>query len=203
MSNTDRLRFGPGLPSSARLVDRAAEQRVPFTSPHPSLAQNGQWIRSDTRRYTLKGAASRDLNCIPPTAIAPSTSKTTHVPVKVLRHTKKTHRLQKVSSPVGGAPHRAPPSVRTSLSAANIHQTQAPSDLVACSQHVNDSQTPTLKATPTSYTPLQHSKSYSTAMSTPPTPPPPPTGRRSRRTPRRTAASRTSTIPGTHSRDTP
>ena len=95
MSNADRLRSGPGLPSSARLVDRAAEQRVPFTSPHPSLAQNGQWIRSDTRRYTLKGAAHRDLNFIPPTAIAPSTSKTTHVPVKVLRHTKKTHRLQK------------------------------------------------------------------------------------------------------------
>ena len=176
MSNTDRLRSGPGLPSSARLVDRAAGRRAPFTSPHPSLAHNGQWIRSDTRRYTLKGAASRDLNFILPTATAPSTSKSSQVPVKVLRHTLTPHRLQKASSPVGSAPHRAPPSVRTSLSAANIQQTQVPSGLVACSQHVNDSQKPTTKAKHNSYIPLHHSQSYSTAMSTPPTPPPP-TGR--------------------------
>jgi hypothetical protein len=172
MSNADRLRSGPGLPLSARLVNRAAEQRAPFTSPHTSLALTGQWIRSDTRRYTLKGAASRDLNFIPPTATAPSISKTTSVPVKVLQNLCDTHRLQKSCYPAAGALHHAPQSVRTSLSAANIHQTQVPSHLVACSQHAHYTSHLPRQATPPQTTPIPLSTHGSTTMSSSLNPPP-------------------------------
>ena len=172
MSNADRLRSGPGLPSSARLVDRAAEQRVPSTSPHPSLAHNGQWIRSDTRRYTLKGAASRDLNFTPPTAIAPSTSKTTHVPVKVLRKNNNNHRLQKDPPQRSGAPHRAPPSVRTFPSAANIQQTQVPSGLVVCRQHTQSTRKPTRNHSTNPLDSFPYSDPRSIAMSSTSNPPP-------------------------------
>jgi hypothetical protein len=107
MSNADRLRSRPGLPSSDRQVDRAVEILAPSTSPHPSLAHQGQWTRSDTRRYTLKGAAFRDLSFISPTAIAPPTSKSEHVPAIVLRKNIHTHRLQN-APPRAAARHTAP-----------------------------------------------------------------------------------------------
>jgi hypothetical protein len=143
MSNADRLRYGHDLPSSDRLVDRALELLAPSSSPHPSLAHQGQWSRSDTRRYTLKGAAFKDLNFISPTSIAPPTSKSEHVPAIVLRKNNHTHRLQNAPPPGSGAPHRAPPSVRTFLSAANIQQTHVPSGLVVCRQHTQSTRKPT------------------------------------------------------------
>jgi hypothetical protein len=108
MTNADRLRSWPCLPSSDRLVDRAVELLAPSTSPHPSLAYQGQRIRSDTRRYTLKGAAFGDLNFISPTAIAPLTSKSEHVHDIVLRKNKHNHRLQNASPPRKVARHIAP-----------------------------------------------------------------------------------------------
>jgi hypothetical protein len=66
MSNTDRLRFGLGLPVSERLVATwPVGQRAPATYPHPSLAHPSQWIRSHMRRYTQQGAAIHHLNSIP------------------------------------------------------------------------------------------------------------------------------------------
>jgi hypothetical protein len=53
MRNADRLRSGPGLPLSDRPVDIGpVEQHAPSTCALPSLAHPGQWICSDTRRYT-------------------------------------------------------------------------------------------------------------------------------------------------------
>jgi hypothetical protein len=136
MSNADRLRSGPGLPMSDILADIGpVEQQAPSTSPHQSLAHPIQWIRSDTRRYTKQGAASRVLNFVSPTALAPPTLKSDTVPTPVLRQVKYYHRLQNPPLKRDGAPHRAPPSVRTFTSAANILQTQAPSGLVVCRQH--------------------------------------------------------------------
>jgi hypothetical protein len=144
MSNADRLRSGFGPPLSDRLVDIGpVELQAPSTSPHPSLAHPGQWIRSDTRRYTQQRAAFRVLNFISPTAIAPPTSKSEHVPAIVLRMNNHTPRLQKAPLPGSGAPHRAPPSVRTFPSAARIQQTHVPSGLVVCRQHTQSTLKPT------------------------------------------------------------
>jgi hypothetical protein len=95
MSNADRLRSRHGLPMSDRLVDIGlAEQHAPSTSSQPSLAHPRRWIRSDTRRYTQQGAAFRVLKIVPPTALAPPTSKSKHVPASVLRTIKPNSRLQ-------------------------------------------------------------------------------------------------------------
>jgi hypothetical protein len=51
-------------------------------------------------------------------------------------------RLQKNPLLGRGAPHRAPPSVRTFPSAANIHQTHVPSGLVVCRQHTQSTRNP-------------------------------------------------------------
>jgi hypothetical protein len=143
MSNADRLRSGPGLPLSDRLVDIGlVEQHAPSTSSLPSLAHPSQWVRSDTRRYTQQGAAFRVLNFVSPTVLAPPTSKSKHVPALVLRTNKNNPRLQKSPRLGDGAPHRAPPSVRTSPSAANNHQTQVPSGLVVCRQHTQPTTNP-------------------------------------------------------------
>jgi hypothetical protein len=160
MSYTDRLRSGPGLPMSDTLVDtRPVEQHAPSTSPQPSLAHPGMWIRSDTIRYTQQGAASRVLNFISSRALAPPTLKSEHVPTPVLRPAINNHRLQKPPPPGAGAPQRVPPSVRTLPSAAYILQTQVPSDLVVCRQHTQPTRKP--KTTQqnsilTDRTPLDH-----------------------------------------------
>jgi hypothetical protein len=136
MSNAERLRSGHGLPMSDRLVDIGpVEQQAPSTSSQPSLAHPGQWIRSDTRRYTQQGAARRVLNFVSPTALAPPTLKSDNVPTQEQRTVNINHRLQNPPLHRGGAPHRAPPSVRTFMSAANSLQTQASYGLVVCRQH--------------------------------------------------------------------
>jgi hypothetical protein len=136
MSNADRLRSGPGLPPSDKLVDIGpVEQQAPSTSSQSSLAHPGQWIRTDTRRYTQQRAVPRVLNFVSPTDLAPPTLKSENVPTLELRTVQIDHRLQKPPLPSSGAPHRAPPSVRTFTSAANILQTQAPSGLFVCRQH--------------------------------------------------------------------
>jgi hypothetical protein len=122
MSNADRLRSGLCLPMSDRqVITGPVGRRAPITSPHPSLAHHGQWIRSDTRRYTLQGAAFRVLNFVSPTALAPPTSNSKHVPALVLRMNNNNPRLQE--NPSSGAvrhtaPHRAsglsrPPQTNT------------------------------------------------------------------------------------------
>jgi hypothetical protein len=147
------------------LVDIGAiEQQAPSTSPQPSLAHSGKWIRSDTRRYTQQGAAPRVLNFISSTALAPPTSKSEHVPTPVLRRAINNHRLQKPPPPGAGAPQRAPPSVRTLPSAAYILQTLVPSDLVVCRQHTQATRKP--KTTQQNSTPLI--EPHSTTMSSTP-----------------------------------
>jgi hypothetical protein len=148
MSDADRLRSGHGLPMSDRLVDiRLVEQQTPSTSSQPSLAHPCHWIRSDTIRYTQQGAAFSVLKIVHPTPLAPPILKSIRVPTSVLRTDKSNHRLQKSPLPGGGAPHRAPPSVRTFTSAVNIHQTQAPSSVVVCRQHTQPTMTPTRNLT--------------------------------------------------------
>jgi hypothetical protein len=148
MSNADRLRSGLGLPMSVRLVDIGpVEQHAPSTSSQPSPPHPSQWIRSDTGRYTQQGAAFRISNSVPPIALAPPTLKSKHVPTSVLRTSKIRHRLQNFPLHGGGAPHRAPPSVRTFASAANIHQTHVPSYPVVCRQHTQPTTTPPLNHT--------------------------------------------------------
>jgi hypothetical protein len=143
MSNADRLRSGLGLPLSDILVDIGlVEQHAPSTSSHPSLAHPCQWIRSDTKRYTQQGAAFSVLNFVSPTALAPPTLNSEHVPALVLRMNKNIPRLQENPLLGRGAPHRAPPSVRTFPSDANIHQTQVPSGLVVCRQHTQSTRNP-------------------------------------------------------------
>jgi hypothetical protein len=150
MSNADRLRSGHGLPMSDRLVDiRLVEQEAPSTSSHPSLAHPNRWIRSDNIRYTQQGAAFQNSNYVLPTALAPPTSKSKYIPATVLRTLTIRHRLLKPPLHGTGALHRAPQSVRTFTSAANIHQTHVPLDLVVCRQHTqparNHTTNPTLK----------------------------------------------------------
>jgi hypothetical protein len=143
MSNADRPRSGLGLPMSDRLMDIGlVKQHAPSTSSQPSLAHPCHWIRSDTRRYTQQGASFQNSNCAPPTALAPPTSKSKHIPATVLRTLTIRHRLQKTALLGSGAQHRAPPSVRTFTSAANIHQTLVPSYMVVCSQHTQPTTTP-------------------------------------------------------------
>jgi hypothetical protein len=109
MSNADRLRSRLGLPMSERLVDIGlVEQHGPSTSSQPSLAHQGQWIRSDTRRYTQQGAGFPYSNYVPPTALAPLTSKSKYIPATVIRTLTIRHRLQKKTPPTGPAHHTAP-----------------------------------------------------------------------------------------------
>jgi hypothetical protein len=89
-----------------------------------------------TRRSFIK------FNSVLPTPIPPPTLITHCVQPTVLRIHTKRHRLQKNSLPCPGVPHRALPSVRTFMSAANEHQTHAPSDMVVCSQHTKSTTTP-------------------------------------------------------------
>jgi hypothetical protein len=155
---------------SDRLVDIGpVELQAPSTSPQPSLDHPGQWIRSDTRRYTQQGAAHRVLNFVSQIALAPPTLKSENVPTLVLRPVKNNHRLQKPPLPGGGAPHRAPPSVRTFTSAANILQTLAPSDMVVCRQHTQP--TRQHKVTQQNSTPLfeLHSTTMSSSLDLLPT----------------------------------
>jgi hypothetical protein len=108
MSNADRLRSRYGLPMSDILVDIGlVEQQAPSTSSHPSLAHPGQWIRSDTRRYTQQGAAFQNSKYVLPTALAPPTSKSRYIPATVLRTLTIRHRLQKPPY-TGPAHHTAP-----------------------------------------------------------------------------------------------
>jgi hypothetical protein len=147
-------------------------QRAPATSPHPSLAHHGQWIRSHSRRYTQQGAAFRISNSVPPTALAPPTLKSKHVPTSVLRTYKIRHRLQNSPLHGTGAPHRAPPSVRTFASAANIQQTQVPSYMVVCRQHTKSTTTPPLKPTTNSLNkPYTTNLPWSMYLQTLPSPP--------------------------------
>jgi hypothetical protein len=175
MINADRLRSGHGIPMSDILVDIVGpvERHAPSTSPHPSLARPGQWIRSDTRRYTQQGAAFRVLNFISPTPIAPPTSKSEHVPAIVLRKNNHTPRLQKTPLPGSGAPHRAPPSVRTFPSAANIQQTQVPSGMLVCRQHTQPTRKPTRKHSTNPLDSFPYSESRLIDMSSTSNPPPP------------------------------
>jgi hypothetical protein len=150
MSNADRLRSWHGLPLSARLVDIGlVEQYTPSTSSHPSLAHPGQWIRSDTRRYTQQGAAFQNSNHVLPTALAPPTLKSKYIPATIQRTLTIRYRLQKTPLLGTGAPHRAPRSVRMFTSDANIHQAQVPLDMVVCRQHTQPTRdhttNPTLK----------------------------------------------------------
>jgi hypothetical protein len=95
MSNADRLGSVHGLPMSDRPVDIwPVEQHAPSTSSRPSLALPGQWIRSNTRRYTQQGVAFRVLKIVPPTALAPPNLKSKRVPTSRLRTLKNNHRLQ-------------------------------------------------------------------------------------------------------------
>jgi hypothetical protein len=57
--------------------------------------------------------------------------------------------LSPIKNPLHGtsAPHRAPPSVRTFPSAANIQQTQVPSDMIVCRQHTKPTTTPPFNPT--------------------------------------------------------
>jgi hypothetical protein len=83
------------------------EQQAPSTSSQPSLAYPCQWIRRGTRRYTQHGAAFQNSNYVPPTALAPPTSKSEYIPTTVLRTLTIRHRLQKTPS-TGPANHTAP-----------------------------------------------------------------------------------------------
>jgi hypothetical protein len=95
MSNADRLRSGPSLPMSDRLVDIGlVELQTPSTSSQPSLAHPSRWIRSDTRRYTQQGAAFRVLKIVRRTALATPTLKSKRVPTSIQRTDKSNHRLQ-------------------------------------------------------------------------------------------------------------
>ena len=136
MSNADRLCSGLGLPMSDRLVTTGpVGRRAPITSPHPSLAHPGQWIRRHIRRYTLQGAAFTNLNSVHMPESAPPTSQTLRVLRPILRHSYVSKRLQKSLPHGAGALSRAPPSVRTFPSDVREKQTQVPSDLVVCRQH--------------------------------------------------------------------
>jgi hypothetical protein len=126
MSNADRLRSRHGLPMSDILVDIGlAEQHAPSTASQPNLTHPCQWIRSDTIRYTQQGAAFRVLKIVHPTSIAPPTLKSKRLPTSILRTDKSNQRLQNPPLPGGGAPHDAPPSVRTFTSAVDTLQTKA------------------------------------------------------------------------------
>jgi hypothetical protein len=108
MSNADRLRSGLGLPMSDRLVTTGpVRRRAPITSPHPSLAHPGQWIRRHIRRYTLQGAAFTILNSIHMTESARPASQTPRVLRSILRHPYGSDRLQK-NLPTEPAHHSAP-----------------------------------------------------------------------------------------------
>ena len=117
-------------------------RRAPITSPHPSLAHPGQWIRRHIRRYTLQGAAFTILNSVHMPESAPPTSQTLRVLRPILRHSYVSKRLQKSLPHGAGALTRAPPSVRTFPSDVREKQTQVPSDLVVCRQHTLTTSTP-------------------------------------------------------------
>jgi hypothetical protein len=144
MSNAGRLRSGPSLPMSDRLVITwPVGRRAPITSPHLSLAHPGQWIRRHIKRYTLQGAAFTNLNySVHMKESAPPASQTPRVLHSVLRHLSESDRLQKNSPHGDGAPPRAPPSVRTSIPDARKKQTHAPSDLGMCRQQTLTTSTP-------------------------------------------------------------
>jgi hypothetical protein len=84
MSNADRLRSRHGLPMSDRLVGIGlVEQHAMSTSSQPSLAHPGQWIRSDTIRYTQQGATFPKFELCPP-----DNPRATHFEIKI--HTNHT-----------------------------------------------------------------------------------------------------------------
>jgi hypothetical protein len=103
--------------------------------------------------------------CPPDSSRAPPILKSKHVPTSVLRTSKIRHRLQNFPLHGGAAPHRAPPSVRTFTSAANIQQTQVPSDLVVCRQHTQPTTTPPLNFTTNLPTSTPNNKPSSVTMS--------------------------------------
>jgi hypothetical protein len=126
-----------------RLVTtRPVGRRAPITSPHPSLAHSGPWIRRHIRRYTLQGAAFTNLNSVHMPESAPPASQTPRVLRRILRHPYVSHRLQKSPPHGAGAPPGAPPSVRTSSPDACGKQTQVPPGLVVCRQHTLTTSTP-------------------------------------------------------------
>jgi hypothetical protein len=158
---------------SERMVDIGpVEQHALSTYSHLSLAFQGQRIRSDTRRYTQQDVAFRVLKIVSPTALAPSTLKSKHEPTSLLRTNKINHRLQKPPLPRGGAPHRAPPSVRTFTSAVNTLQTHAPSCLVVCRQHTQPTTTPPRNHTTNLPISTSYHESTTTNMSSNPNLPP-------------------------------
>jgi hypothetical protein len=143
MSNADRPSSGLGLPMTDILVTTGSVgRRAPITSPHPSLAHPGQWIRRHIRRYTLQGAAFTILNLVHMTESPPPASQTPRVLRSILRHPYESDRLQKNPPHGTGAPPRALPSVRTSTLDARNKQTMVPSGLVVCRQHTLTSSTP-------------------------------------------------------------
>jgi hypothetical protein len=173
MSNADRLRSGLGLPISDRLVitwpvhrSPLPSRHTPITSPLPSLAHPCHWIRRHMRRYTLQGAAFKNLNSIHMEESAPPASQTPRVLHSILRHPYESDRLQN-SPPHGvGAPPRAPPSVRTSTPDARRKQTHVPCGMVVCRQHTLT--TSTLHSTHTHILYTSYTAYYpSTAMSLP------------------------------------
>jgi hypothetical protein len=108
MSNADRLRSGHGLPTSDILVDIGpVDQHAPSTSSQRRPSHPGQWIRSDTRRYTQQGTAFLNSNSVPPIAPASPTSKPNCVHTSIMRTLRVRHRLQKTRS-TGPAHHIAP-----------------------------------------------------------------------------------------------
>jgi hypothetical protein len=159
MSNADRLRSGPGLPMSDRLVDIGpVEQHAPSASSQPSPTRPCQWIRRGTIRYTQQGVAFQNSNSAPP-----DSSRVTHfeikiVPTSVLRTFIVRHRLPKIPLHGTGAPHRAPTSVRTFTSAAKMRQTQVPSDMVVCCQHKKPTTNPPLNLKTDPYPPSSYYK---------------------------------------------
>jgi hypothetical protein len=87
----------------------------------------------------------------------PDSYRATHFEIQTCTHLSTTNRQKQPSITItsllrGGAPHRAPPSVRTFASAVNIVQTQAPSDLVVCRPHTQP--TTTLPRNHTTHLPL-------------------------------------------------
>jgi hypothetical protein len=175
------------------------EQQAPSTFSHPSLAHPGQWIRNDTIRYTQQGAAFRVLNFVSPTALAPPTSNSKHVPALVLRTINHIPRLPKKTLLRSGAPHRAPPSVRTFPSAANIHKTHVPSGMVVCRQHTQSTRNPNrnLSTNPLDSFPYYDSRSVNMSSNSNP---PPLTCKHSCETPRSKRGTWTSATPETNSR---
>jgi hypothetical protein len=109
--------------------------------PLPNRAQLTQVIGS-VETQTVHTARRSFPHYVPPTALAPPTLKSKHLPTSVPQTYKIRHRLQYSPLHGAGAPHRAPTSVRTFTSVANIQQTHVLSDLVVCRQHTKPTTSP-------------------------------------------------------------